>query len=577
MKRIFSLLIICTMLLTLFSACKGQPVSVEKPSFDYEPTGVKIVENPFPNIDLTGMTEAQKAVVTTAESFYIRGSRLQYEGASKTKSPYYYRWALGQRPLEDYTAQNIGFFQCAAFCYEVYSSALDLSLVYNDKHCFATNSFKNYAKHVLYESPVESGFFNMTEEQLEKEKQELLDTLQPGDIIVYRTAKTNGTGHAMLYVGDNTIIHSSGSSSNWSQKVEKFEESGTIVKNSLSVLIEPGTSRYLFNKYCYFIVRPLADFTVTSIPQKSIDRIGVMRGVLAEKLASHTEGQTVSPGENITYTFSLKNTTKEQKTLTITDTLPAHTEFVSGDLTLNGTALSTKVTLPAEGEVKVSYTVRVNKKAPLKETIVSESFVESVPTNCPAVTIGKTLTQKKQDALLTAIAKLEESELRDLELVNAIYKKAAGYKPFKDTSSSEVLENLFRYYSDALENKTAEEDTDWPSTWRSLDPNSTYLSYIAPTLYGGQYVAENTSATPLNTFDWFKVKRTRIVTADHLLPGDILIISDDSETLSANGYLYTGYSLLDLQQNEQISPDPLLSQVFASTYFVVLRPSLAKK
>ena len=88
MKRILCLLLTALMLLSLFSCSKAPAESTtteenapEKttedvlPSFSTEPVGVAIKSNPYPDLDLSGMTEVQKAVVTTAESFFLRGSR----------------------------------------------------------------------------------------------------------------------------------------------------------------------------------------------------------------------------------------------------------------------------------------------------------------------------------------------------------------------------------------------------------------------------------------------------------------------------------------------------------------------
>ena len=546
----------------------------EKIRFEYEPAGLKIVENPFPNLDLTGMTQVQKAVVVTAESLFLRGSRIQYEDTRflNTTKLSYYRWAVGQRSPEEYTSQNLGFLHCAAFCYEVYRNALDLELIYGNRVCYYTSRFDSDADKILYETPASSGFSTLTEAQLEQKKQEFLSALQPGDIIVYRV-KTNG--HAMLYVGNGTILHSSGSVYDWKGKKEVFEEKGTVRKDSVDFLFDKGTSRYLFNKQSYCIVRPIKDFGITSVPQKSLDRIGAMRGVLAEKLSSHTRGQTVSPGESLTFTFSLQNMTKEEKTVEITDTLPLYTEYVSGDLIRSENSLSATVTLPPESKKEMSYTLRVLKDAPCGKTVVSESFVASIPVNAPEIVIGNTLEEKEQTLIRKTAEDFSSSDLWGIELANAIYEKALGYKPFQTDSTEEIFEDLFRYYSDGLENQTASFDSSWTKTWRSPDPNSSYSNMLAPHLYGGRNVAENSSKTPYTDLEWFRVARTRYISANLLIPGDIILLWKTGNA-EANPYLYTGDALLDLQINVRTCPEPFLSSLVAEPYFVVLRPSLAQ-
>lgn len=588
MKQFLSILLASAMLFTLLSCSSSLPqpdtaetvtkeaaAEPEKLTFEYEPAGLKIVENPFPDLDLTGMTDVQKAVVVTAESLFLRGSRIQYEDTrflNTTKLPYY-RWAIGQRAPEEYTSQNPGFLHCAAFCYEVYRNALDLELRYQDRVCYYTSRFESDADKILHETPASSGFSTMTEAQLEQKKEEFLGALQPGDIIVYRV-KTNG--HAMLYVGNDTILHSSGSVYNWDGKKEVYEENGTVRKDSVHFLFDKGTGRYLFNKQSYCIVRPIKDFGITSVPQKSVDRMKAMRGVIAEKLSSHTRGQTVSPGETLTFTFSLQNLTKEEKVLTITDTLPSYTEYVSGDLILSENALSASVTVPAESKKEVSYTLRVLKDAPLGETVESESLVTSVPVNAPPVIIGKTLNEEKRNALYKAADEYAASDLWGIELANAIYEKALGYKPFKTDSTEEIFEDLFRYYSEDLENRAASFDSSWTKTWRSLDPKSSYSKMLVPNLYGGRNVAENTDKTPYTDLEWFRATRTRYISANLLIPGDVILVWKTPGNAEATPYLYTGDALLDLQINSRTSPEPLLSGLVAEPYFAVLRPSLAR-
>ncbi len=585
MKRIISFLLCTVILFSLFSCTKentdrttltatGSEIEEEslRPDFDYEPVGVEITANPFPNLDLTGMTEVQKALAVTAESFFIRGSRIQYEDTrflNSTKLPYY-RWAVQQRSLEEYTSQNLGFLQCAAFCYEVYRNALDLDLIYEDTVCYYTSRYDTNANHVLRETPAASGFSSLSADALEAKKQEFLSALQPGDIIVYRT-KNNG--HAMLYVGGGTVIHSSGSVYNWEEKREVFENQGTVRKDAVTFLFDKNTTRYIFNKQSYCIVRPIADFGITEIPEKSKSRIDQMRGVLAEKLSSHTASQTASPEEEITYTFSLHNTTSEKKTLTVTDTLPAFTEFVKGDLSLEGNALSANVTLPAGEKKQLSYTVRIQKDAPKGTLIESESFVSAIPTNCSPVTVANTLTRSQQDAILKASEDCSATKVFGLELANIIYEKALGKKALEETDSAAILADLYHFYSDILENKTSDTDPNWPSHWRTLNSDSKYLPYVAPDLYGGRYVAVNSSSTAISDLEWFQNKRARYVSADRLMIGDIVITSVSSD-LKANAYLYLGDCLLSLKENSPISPEPLLSRLVSDRYFVVLRPSL---
>ena len=71
-----------------------------------------------------------------------------------------------------------------------------------------------------------------------------------------------------------------------------------------------------------------------------------------------------------------------------------------------------------------------------------------------------------------------------------------------------------------------------------------------------------------------QTERTRLVTAEQLMEGDVLIANDSKETFEASAWLYTDGQLLDLQTGETIPAEPTLSQLLCRKHFVVIRPSL---
>ncbi len=589
MKRLFCLLLVCSLFSAFLSACADErdkigtetavetsfsstqsPQKPEKESYLFEPEGVSMKERAFPDLSLEGMNDAQKALVTTAESYLIRGSRAQYEDTLilGTTSLLHYRWAVNQRSPEEYTAQNLGFLQCAAFCYEVYRNALDLELIYDGKTCYYTSRFESYADKVLHEKPASTGFSQLSREALDQKKAEFLNTLVPGDIIVYRT-KNNG--HAMLYVGNGKVIHSSGSLYAWDEKREVFEPEGTIRMNDVEFLFDEGTGRYIFDKQSYFIVRPLQDFSVT-VPEKSKSRMNEMRGVLAEKLSSHPFGKTANPGDEITFTFSFVNQSQEEKSFPVRDTIPSFTEYISGDFVRQGEALSCNLSLSAGEKKSISYTVKVKHDALFGSSVKSDSFAGEIPLNCPSVQISKTLTPDEQKAVLDAADSLYASEKSGLALANEIYQKALGRPAFDTDSAADLMEDLFRYYSDETEQGGL--DARWSKVWRSLDRNSKYLSCVVPDLYGGRNVPEGTSSSPLTNLDWFQATRTRYVSSSHLIPGDVILVSSNTQNFMPSVMLFTGDALLSLSNYTYSSPEPKLSQLVAEKSFVVLRPSM---
>lgn len=556
-RNILVLVLAMAVMLTTLTACVTEtPVGETAAPVQHHPD--------FPNVDTTGMTDLQKAVVLTAESFVIRRERGQYDDTRLIDSSAlaYYRWSAGQRQPEDYTSQFTGYSNCAAFVYDLYRAALDLDIKY-----YTTATLTSGSATVLFKTPVLSGFSSMNESQLEEQKQAFLSALQPGDLIVYRYAE-KASGHAMCYVGNNMMIHCSGSNYNYEAQEEKYEEQGCFRYESIDKFWDKESDRYLFNKNSYVIIRPLDSFA-GEIPQRTLDRMGVMRGVVAEKTASAPWTQTVSPGQEVRFTFTLENLTGYNKTLTITDTVPANTTYITGAHEKNGDALSWSVALGAGETAEVSYTVQVGEQAKVVE---SSSFVENISVNCPAITVGKTLTTQEQDALTAAAVKADLSS-DGIALAAAIYQEALGKEILSGATASDVLEGVFRYYAERIESGVAS-DGKWPSQWRALDRNGEFFDLVAPGLYGGRNVLEGTDASPASTTGFMAADRVRMVAEDQLIPGDIIVVNDDADGFRAFSWLYVDGQLLDLQTGEMTPVETFLSQLICRKHFVVIRPSL---
>lgn len=505
-------------------------------------TPVPDLTTPTAVVNTEGMTDLQKAIVITAESYYLRGKYAQYDMTTLVNPKQMdkvERRITGLKAPEDYTRQHTGYNDCSGFVFDVYKTALGMRIIGSTPW---TKTYTTSSHVILKEKPATSGFADMTTEELAAKEKAFTDTLQPGDIIVYRY---NGedAGHAMLYVGNGMMIHSSGKSYDHTANKEMYEEEGTFLYEPIAdSLLTPGHRRYLFDKSVYVILRPLNAFK-NEIPETTLTRMGVMRGIMAEKLSSHTYGQTVSPNGEITFTFYLANHSNMDKTLTVSDTVPEYTTYVSGAQTVSDNALSWEVTVPAGSSTEVSYTVKVNADAPVGKTVKSSSTVCGIKVNCPEVQIGNTLTGEQQAALTTAFHALKESK-QGIALVNAVYEQAFGKTVFTEQSLSAVWENtVLSFAVDCI-----------------MSPKSPYAPIFAPNLYGGRQVVESNVNLPS------VYMRTRLVTEDLLIAGDVLMTGEGL-------YLYATDGLWDLQ-TKQLAAENRLETLLTEYRFVVLRPSL---
>lgn len=539
-QRTLSVLLLICLVFSLAACGKPQAPAETEPTAPTEPAAPP-VEKVL--VDTAGMTDLQKAIVVTAESYYLRGKYAQYDQYSLTKMPSnnIYRRFLGIMAPEDYTSQYYGYTDCSSFVYDVYKFALGMSI----SSPANTKTYCAGSPHaILTETPISNGFANMTAEELSAKEKAFRETLQPGDIIVYRAANGN-SGHAMLYVGNNMMLHSSGSTYDFTTGTDKVEKNGTYLYESINILFSGGR-RHLFDKSIYVILRPLNKFEGT-IPDHTLQRMGGMRGIVVEKLCSHTYGQTVSPGGTLTYTFRIKNSTSRPVTLAVADTLPADVTYVSGAETVTDNTLSWYLTVANGATESISYTVQVKETTPTGTFIQSESTVGGIPVKCPRVQVGRTLTDQEQQAVLDAQKELDGGELKGIALANAIYEKACGKPAFTAQGTDTLWDNLVSPYG---------------TNAFLLDAKKPLTSLVAPRLYGGKFMAELDTSAASTQY------RTRLVTKNVLMIGDV-VLADNAL------YMFTGVGLYDLIYGGSglQSPESLL------TYdrFVVLRPSMAWK
>ena len=150
------------------------------------------------------LTDAQKAVIGTAEAYLLRGYRIQYDDVTPfTKNAY--RWNSGLRTPEESSFDNIGFTNCAAFTSEVYKTALGFTDV------SYTTSSQVWSSYTVWRYPqsTSASIGGETEEQKAEIEADFYNNIQPGDIINIRY-NSKSSGHSMLYVGNGNIIHSGG-------------------------------------------------------------------------------------------------------------------------------------------------------------------------------------------------------------------------------------------------------------------------------------------------------------------------------------------------------------------------------
>ena len=236
------------------------------------------------------MDERQEALVVTAKAYYARGTYLQYDDTRAVTGsvvrPPVYRWERHKNSPEDSTRQRTNYTNCAAFCYDVYKQAFDLDIIN-----WCTEDMMDDASQHAFRYQVQ---FDETEEQKANIAKLYMDCLQPGDIIVNRHVR--GGGHAMLYVGNGEIIHSTGGSPcnyTYDGKCDARESFGSIEKMDVATLFTAEAERmYTFGtEKNIAIIRPLMKFKDAQITESTKARVKYLQDIFVEKLSSHTIGR----------------------------------------------------------------------------------------------------------------------------------------------------------------------------------------------------------------------------------------------------------------------------------------------
>lgn len=499
-------------------------------------------------------TEAQKAVIAMAEAYLLRGDRYQYD-AGGTMSPDK-RYEKATNAPEDVTSDNWQYTNCSVLTYDCYYFGLGHTSGSSDFTGTLANNAKNQG--IYYYEPTGTETDDQKQAQIDK----FYNTLQPADIIVIRRA--NDSGHAMLYIGNGKVIHSTGGS----YKVASGTQATGIEQYEATV-------RYL-NAYDYFdpkcdnggaysyyvfggavtkigIVRPLKTFKGT-IPEETVNRMNNLQGIAVEKVASKAFGQTVNVGDYLTYTIKLLNANDEAKTLSITDVIPAGTTLLTAEgAAVDGNNLSWTVTIPGGEKAEVTFTVKVGNDVPNGKIESVSAKVGGVSVRSSDLFVANTLDAVQQQAIINTVASLSSSKLTGPALANEIYKVALG------------VENVFPYTELKTLHSQMYEKKEGDSKYSFI--GNEYSAMLAPGLYGGRnFKCDDSGAYgPLS----------RLPREHNLIVGDIFF----GRTSSSNYlFIYLGDGIcwsLGANQADSMDMNARMERAFGYVnYWAVFRPSI---
>ncbi len=515
-------------------------------------------------------------IVEMAKAYDRQGEQIPYDQKNARRSIY--------ASPEDATAQRTIFLDCSAYVNACYREAFGVNIlpyeIGADGTSPTTANYDKYAKENP-DAPDVLGYWepiNYTDAEKQAVVDFMYENLQIGDIVTYRRGKESGTaGHVYMYIGDNTFMHCAGAGSyvvnssnpalSYDSGADEIESRGTIGTIDVAAVFgQPESSRYIFKKteaesiWSFSLIRPMVRGLTPT--EETVNRMKIA-GLSMEKTASVCENASVDTGDILTYTVTLENTNAYSLSgVTITDTLPTGTEFVSGEsgVKADGRSVSWEGSVPGNTTLNVNYSVKITTTTP-------GALITSDATYVSGVKLG-TITHSvsgysKAQRLLIGNAALgfarDAHKFADgLQMVKSLYKSTLNVNLTDYSTCEAVLDQLID-----TENNTRH--------------TSTALSkMIAPNLYGGLDIR----------YGWLyhesENDKTRLPKEEQLSVGDIILADWEGGN---NVYVYAGDKTLvtvedgvckarTIGDNIYKAGENILISLLGYNRYAVLRPSM---
>jgi hypothetical protein len=398
-----------------------------------------------------------------------------------------------------------------------------------------------------------------TDIEIQRLSCEMQSVLQTGDVIV---SGRTGSGHAMLWLGDETYMNCSSVGKNagydYASQQNVHNEQGAILIEEGRYLFSPCSDRLLGRNYLFAntvrsvaILRPLS---VTGNPTLvALARLGSAKGLVCSVECSHPGGRTTDAGDTVIYTVFVDNRSGQN--------VDTHVLFTPAPGTILEGSGQEILSIPTDKIKSVQFPVGIEKGS---DSIVDSPLitVNGLTVAAPRLLRGRNLTRDAVDRVVhTASTHLDSGEPPMAAFCAAYLDVGIRLLP----NASYVLSRLFYRHDSAV--------GDVLSRLKQC-PCRDMAVY---SLFGGFGVITPEAATILGI-------RTTQITRRDLQPGDIIVCGDDAQMRETYACLWTGDGLAGCFDAEEVSrflrdepADLFLESLFGRFCFVVLRPVLMEE
>lgn len=517
---------------------------------------------------------AKELLVEVAYDYYYQGVEIQYDQKNSRRE-------LNSTP-EDATSYMPIFLDCSSYVNSVYHYLYGIDIVSSpttaeiDK--FAKNNLGTNSE-VVYYIDVANYPDSASQQAL---LQEIWSNLQVGDLVCYRhNSGSSVGGHVMLYIGDDTFLHCTGSSFSYTDNPANSSDGATAYESSKGgiqilaaseVFSNTSSNRYLFNSksgsevLTFEVLRPMNREGI-ELTDQALKRWSV-KGLTFEKSAVTPHMSTVSRGEYITYTIEVfNNTDKVISMVKVEDVISSLCSLKEGSITSGGAAYGKTLkwvinSVPSKSSVSVSYTVKVNSNAPVGSIIESTATVGGVYTNNVYHTVGGLNDSDYATLKTKALALVGTDYSTDASdgfkmALDLYYSGFGSYFVDSTTTATNIVNKLI--YDNRANN--------------TIDKTCSYYPLVNPNFYGGLLIKSGQVKD---------IERIRIYKSEYFETGDIIVLHNSYDS-KKHTYIYVDSStIIGLDASGKVAKlyttesavATFLSQLIAYNRFVVLRPAL---
>ena len=562
--------------------------------------------------------DAREALVETAWAYYRKGKYVQYDGNRRTNyaSP------------EDATSQNTIYSVCSGFTFQTYYQTFGIELPWT------TVSLADYAKAINnYECQddecserIETGnlvyynedkneirnIFDGVEDGSNTFMEELADLVMPGDLVVLRRGnisedeedddnESETTGHVMIVEGIENgkikMLHSSGSTYDYTNYVEKYESAGTIkiIDDLKTYLVSQNNSatnelrrlaviRIIDDDLMYPNPKNVSNMlSLNDITDSAKSRLNYSL-IYIDKVGSvsgrSVNNNVVNLNDVIEYTISIKNNSSRDYTdLIISEQLSQYVDFIEEisdeRVVFDSNNFKWNITSVAPDEtVVIKYRAKVkNDESLIGSQIISEGYVDDIRNATVVHNIGVNLTEDEKTSLINSYNEIKGSNTKyELDNIIDVYRNA-GLDVYAD--KLEEIKPKISFDLVRLSDVICSKINMWSNRYCSYEIDDSISNILLNNYYGimvdssvsGKVFPVDSNNNPINrinpSFAWnmnvkynFLDDRARYISVNNLEIGDILI----RYTKNSNGdlrnmvFIYIG--------------DGKLARRFASSYYM---------